>query len=102
MRKSKQIDATATAAGVQPTPWPQLAQQWQAAGMEWAQWWSRATNARSDVPPTGDVIHALAASTVATPWIAPDELAEVTSRYQQKLQALWARTLSGDVPTSTG
>jgi len=42
MRKSKKIEAIRAKPGVQATQWPELAEEWQTAGREWASWWSGA------------------------------------------------------------
>jgi polyhydroxyalkanoate synthase len=101
MRKSDKTAAVPAQTSAPATPWPELTQQWQAAGMEWANWWSRTMSGGPvAVAPPGSVTHALAIPAMAAPWIAPEKLAELTRRYQQKFEALWARVLSADGPTT--
>jgi len=97
MRKPEKIAAVPAGAGAQATPWPELSQQWQAAGMEWANWWSRAMSGSSDgAAPPGAVTQALAFPAMPVAWIPPESLAAINARYQQKFEALWSRVVGGD------
>ena len=48
MGKSKKIVKNSAESSVQATQWPELAEEWQATGREWANWWSRAVTGGSD------------------------------------------------------
>ena len=86
MRKSKKIGAIRAKPGVQATQWPELAEEWQTAGREWASWWSSAVTGgsadaarRGSIVDTGLVLPALPAA-----WIQPEALADITWRYRQR------------------
>jgi predicted outer membrane lipoprotein len=97
MRKSEKIAAVPAEAGAQTTPWPELSQRWQAAGMEWANWWSRAmSGGSSGLAPPGAVTQALAFPAMPVAWVPPEALAAINARYQQKFEALWSRVLGAD------
>ena len=102
MRKSKKIGAIRAKPGVQATQWPELAEEWQTAGREWASWWSSAVTGgsadaarRGSIVDTGLVLPALPAA-----WIQPEALANITRRYRQRFEALWSRIVDGGGPLS--
>jgi polyhydroxyalkanoate synthase len=101
MRKSEKIDATRAEPGVRTMQWPELSEQWQAAGLEWANWWSRAlTGGSTEVAPPVSVTHVLALPPMPAAWISPEALADVTRRYQEQFEALWAAAIAGEGPGS--
>src|SRR5437660_8548554 len=102
MRKSKKIEAIRAKPDVQTTQWPELAEQWQKAGREWASWWSSAVSGgsaeaarRGSTVDTGLALPALPAA-----WIQPEALADITWRYRQRFEALWSRIVDGGGPLS--
>jgi polyhydroxyalkanoate synthase subunit PhaC len=102
MRKSKKIDELRAESGGQATQWPELAEEWQAAGREWANWWFRtATGGSADAALPGSVGNtALALPAIPAAWIPPEALTDITQRYQQRFEALWSRIVVGDGPAS--
>jgi polyhydroxyalkanoate synthase len=97
MRKSEPIGAMRAEPALQANPWPELAEEWQAAGREWAGWWLRAASgAPADAAPPGGVENiAPAFPATAAPWIPPEALADLTRRYQQRFEALWSGVALG-------
>ena len=102
VKKSEKIDDIRTDSGVQAAQWPELSEQWQAAGREWADWWSRAvTSGSADAAPPGSVVDpGLAPPALPAAPIPSEALTDVTRRYQQRLEALWSRIAVGVGPTS--
>jgi len=102
MRKSKKIVKTSAESSVQATQWPELAEEWQATGREWADWWSRAvTGGSANVAPRGSAVDTgLAVPALPAAWIPPQALTDLTRRYQQRFEALWSRIVAGDGPAS--
>jgi polyhydroxyalkanoate synthase subunit PhaC len=100
MRNSEKIEANRAERGLAANPWPELAEEWQAASRDWAGWWFRAAaGASGDVAAPGNVGNIVSA-VPATPtgWIPPEALADLTRRYQEKFEALWSSVALGDVP----
>ncbi len=93
---------------MEASQWPELAEEWQAAGQAWADWWLRtAPGASADAALPGsfaDIGLALPATPAA--WIPPDVLTDLTQRYQQRFEGLWSRIALGDgtapVPEAKG
>jgi polyhydroxyalkanoate synthase len=102
MKKSEKIDEIRAESTVQTMQWPELSEQWQAAGREWATWWSRAvTGGSADAALPGSVgTTALVFPTLPAAWIPSEALTDLTRRYQQRFQALWSRIVVGDGPAS--
>jgi len=102
MRKSEKIESIRQEPGLQANPWPELAEEWQAAGREWADWWFRAASgatAETAVPGSvGNIARALPA--MPAPRIPPEALTEITQRYQQRFEALWSCFALGGAPAS--
>jgi polyhydroxyalkanoate synthase len=98
MTKSEKIEQTRAKPGVQATQSPELAEEWQTAGREWANWWSRAVagGAADASPPGGVGTTGLAIPTLPVAWIPPEPLADLTRRYQQRFEALWSSIVKGD------
>ena len=74
--------------------WLDLAGQWQAAGQQWADWWTRSGPSLAALP-LGTSNAALALSLPATAWIDPAAAAQLTERYNQRFEALWGRIATG-------
>jgi polyhydroxyalkanoate synthase len=102
MRKSKKIVKSSAKSGAHATQWPELAEEWQAAGREWADWWSRAvTGGSANVAPRGSAVDpGLAIPALPAAWIPPQALTDLTRRYQQRFEALWSRIVDGAGPLS--
>ena len=102
MRKSKKIEAIRAKPGVQTTQWPELAEEWQTAGREWASWWSNAvTGGSADTGRRGSIVDTgLALPALPAAWIQPEALADITGRYRQRFEALWSRIVDGAGPLS--
>jgi len=102
MRKSKKIEAIRAKPGVQATQWPELAEEWQTAGREWASWWSNAvTGGSADAARRGSTVDTgLALPALPAAWIQPEALADITGRYRQRFEALWSRIVDGAGPLS--
>ena len=102
MGKSKKIVKNSAESSVQATQWPELAEECQATGREWANWWSRAvTGGSANVAPEGSAVDTgLAVPALPAAWIPPQTLTDITRRYQQRFEALWSRTVAGDGPAS--
>ena len=100
MKKSKKIEAIPAESGVQAAQWPELSEQWQAAGQEWADWWSRAvTGGAANAAPLGSAVDpGLTLPALPAAPIPSDALTDITRRYQQRLEALWSRIVVGDSP----
>jgi polyhydroxyalkanoate synthase subunit PhaC len=100
MRKSEKNEEIRAKPGVQATQWPELAEEWQAAGREWANWWSSAvTGGSADAARWGSAVDTgLALPALPAAWIPPEALADITSRYRQRFEALWSRIVDGDGP----
>jgi polyhydroxyalkanoate synthase len=98
MTKAQKIDELRVPAGEEIAPWPELAQQWQAAGRDWSQWWSRAMSAgaTTDELPIGAGDAGSTLPSLPAAWIAPEALTELTQRYQQRFEALWSRVVAGE------
>lgn len=97
MAKADKIEKMGGAPGATTAEWPRLAAQWQIAGREWADWWSRTMSGAlvTDASPAKVVDPGLSFPALPAAWIAPEALAALTQRYQQKLEALWADTVAG-------
>src|ERR1700674_1889723 len=97
MRKSKKIEAIRAKPGVPATQWPELAEEWQTAGREWASWWSSAvTGGAADAARRGSTVDTgLALAALPAAWIQPEALADITWRYRQRFDALWSRIVDG-------
>jgi polyhydroxyalkanoate synthase len=82
--------------------WAELVPEWQAMGRQWLQWWSPG-NAPT-MPAAMPLEWGNAALSVLSPngaWIDPVAAAELTERYNVRLEALWQRALTGEaVPAS--
>jgi polyhydroxyalkanoate synthase len=108
MMKREKIDDIPAEPGVQAAQWPELSEQWQAAGREWVDWWSRAWpgGAADAAPPGRAVDPSLALPALPAAPISSEALADITRRYQQRLEALWSRIVVGDglasVPEAEG
>lgn len=78
--------------------WVELASQWQAMSQQWMHWWSRGDGlpGRPGPLPTEFGNAALAVLAPTTAWIDPAAAAEVTERFNHRLEALWQRLLTGD------
>src|ERR1700681_1191682 len=102
MRKSEKIEAIRAKPGVQATQWPELAEEWQTAGREWASWWSSAvTGGSADAARGGSAVDTgLALPALPAAWIQPEALADITWRYRQRFEALWSRIVYGAGPLS--
>ena len=103
MRKPKKIQSIRAQPGAQPNAPARLAEEWQAAGREWAHWWLRAASGAADEKVQGGAMNiALALPATPSAWIPPEALAEIARRYQQRFETLWSRVvLGGDsVPAS--
>jgi polyhydroxyalkanoate synthase len=78
--------------------WAELAGQWQAMSRQWLQWWSRADASAKPAAPMpielGNAALAVLAPTNA--WIDPAAAAELTERYNRRVEDLWERVLAGD------
>jgi len=100
MRKSRKSQSIAADPGTQPDAPARLAEEWQAAGREWANWWLRAASgATSDEKLPGSVRNIdRALPTTPSAWISPEALAEIAGRYQQKFETLWSRVVLGGDP----
>lgn len=80
--------------------WAELANQWQAAGRQWMQWWSRdAFPAAVPSMPMELGNAALAVLAPTSAWIDPTAAAELTERFNHRLEALWQRVIAGDAAT---
>src|SRR5450631_495991 len=97
MRKSRKSQSIAADPGTRPDAPARLAEAWQAAGREWANWWLRAASgATSDEKLPGSVRNIdRALPTTPSAWISPEALAEIAGRYQQKFETLWSRVALG-------
>jgi polyhydroxyalkanoate synthase len=77
--------------------WAELAGQWQALSGRWLQWWSgsdAAARSAAAMPlELGNAALAVLAPTDA--WIDPAAAAELTERYNRRVEALWQRQLDG-------
>jgi polyhydroxyalkanoate synthase len=84
------------------TQWPELAEEWQTAGREWATWWSRAmTDGSAGAMRPGAAADAgLALPALPAAWIRPETLTDLTRRYQRRFEALWSRIVDGGRPPS--
>jgi polyhydroxyalkanoate synthase subunit PhaC len=102
MRKSKKIEVIRAKPRLQATQWPELAEEWQTAGREWANWWSSAvTGGPADAARWGGTADTgLAFPALPAAWIPPETFTDITQRYRQKFEALWSRTVDGDGPPS--
>jgi len=82
--------------------WAELVSEWQAMSRQWLQWWSPgdATTLPAAMPlEWGNA--ALSAFAPDGAWIDPVAAAELTERYNVRLEALWQRALAGEaVPAS--
>ncbi len=75
------------AAAEAPNPWQELAEDWQRATAEWAQWWAgAATTGRPSAPATK-----VSASAPVPPPVSidPRALADLNARAQAQFEALW-------------
>jgi polyhydroxyalkanoate synthase subunit PhaC len=86
--------------------WAELVGQWQAMSQQWMNWWSRgdAFAGNATLLPTEMGNAALAVLAPTAVWIDPTAAAELTERYNHRLEALWRRVLAGDaagVPKSS-
>ncbi len=84
MRKPEKIEAIRAKPGVQASQWPELAEEWQTAGREWASWWSSAvTGDSADAARRGSVVDTgLVLPALPMAWIQPEALADITWRYR--------------------
>ncbi len=98
MTKAQKIDRIRAAPAASMPQWPKLAEQWQAVGREWSEWWTRSMPAESAAAasPSSTADPGLAFPAISPAWIAPEALAELTQRYHQKCEALWAGVLTGN------
>src|SRR5271166_2544562 len=78
--------------------WAELVGQWQAMSRQWMQWWSGGDGLPAAAAPMpvemGNAALAVLAPTDA--WIDPAAAAELTERYNVRLEALWQQALGGD------
>ena len=76
--------------------WIELAEQWQALGRQWADWWTRgeAAAALSTQSPLQAGNAALAVLAPAEAWIDPAAAAELAERYNRRFEALWQRAIA--------
>ncbi len=77
--------------------WPELAQQWQTAGREWADWWSRTKSGASLTAGSSPSAVDPGLSFPALPAVSvePEAFAALNQRYQQRYEALWRDLLVG-------
>jgi polyhydroxyalkanoate synthase len=86
--------------------WADLAGQWQAMSRQWMQWWSRGDASAGPGAPLpielGNAALAVLGPTNA--WIDPAAAAQLTERYNRRVEALWQRLLVGatEAPTDAG
>ncbi len=77
--------------------WAELVGQWQAMSRQWMQWWSGGDASPAPANPMpvelGNAALAVMAPTEA--WIDPAAAAELTERYNHRLEALWQKLLTG-------
>jgi poly[(R)-3-hydroxyalkanoate] polymerase subunit PhaC len=77
--------------------WTDLVGQWQAMSRQWMQWWSGGDALPAPASPMpvelGNAALAVMAPTEA--WIDPAAAAELTERYNHRLEALWQKLLAG-------
>jgi poly[(R)-3-hydroxyalkanoate] polymerase subunit PhaC len=77
--------------------WAELVGQWQAMSRQWMQWWSGGDALPAPASPMpvelGNAALAVMAPTEA--WIDPAAAAELTERYNHRLEALWQKLLAG-------
>ena len=76
--------------------WAELVSEWQAMGRQWLDWWS--PGAATTLPAAMPVEWGNAALSVLAPtgaWIDPVAAAELTERYNGRLEDLWQRALAG-------
>src|SRR5207237_3339257 len=71
----------------------QLAQQWQALGRQWADWWTRSA-ALSAAPGLDAGNAALAVLRPAEAWVDPSAAAALTERYNHRFKSLWERAIA--------
>ena len=78
--------------------WSDLVGEWQTMGRQWLRWWSHgdATIAPAAPLPIEWGNAALSVLTPTTAWIDPAAAAELTERYNRRLEVLWQRALAGD------
>jgi polyhydroxyalkanoate synthase len=102
MKKSEKIDDIRADSSVQAAQWPELSEQWQAAGREWADWWSRAvTGGSANAAPLGSPVDpGLALPALPAAPIPSEALTDINRRYQWRLETLWSRIVAGDSPAS--
>jgi polyhydroxyalkanoate synthase subunit PhaC len=84
--------------------WASLAEEWQSAGRQWANWWSGAAGVSADASLTASAAPSVPAWPMTSPArISPEALAETNRRYRQEFDALWSRVVDGvgSVPTPT-
>jgi polyhydroxyalkanoate synthase len=77
--------------------WDELVGQWQAVSRDWMQWWSRGEAAAA--PAASMPVELGSAALVLTPpsaWIDPAAAAQLTERYNRRVEALWERVLAGN------
>ena len=78
--------------------WSELVGQWQAMSQQWTHWWSRGERSPVVAAPVpvemGNAALAVLAPTNA--WIDPAATAELTERYNRRLEVLWQRMLAAD------
>ena len=71
--------------------WAELADQWQALGRQWSEWWTRgeatAALAAQSPPESGNAALAVFVPTEA--WIDPAAAAQLTERYNRRFESLW-------------
>jgi polyhydroxyalkanoate synthase subunit PhaC len=97
MTKAQKIEHTRAAPPAPMPQWPELAEQWQAVGREWSDWWSRSMSAEPAMASSpGGADSGLAFPVMTAAWIAPEALAELTERYEKKYEALWSDILAGN------
>ncbi|MEO8755607.1 MAG: alpha/beta fold hydrolase, partial [Casimicrobiaceae bacterium] len=78
-----------------PHAWSELAQQWQQAQSAWLDWWGKSmdmTHAAAP-PPAMPVSPSPAPSALAPAALAAADVADVNTRYQSRVQALWSAAL---------
>jgi polyhydroxyalkanoate synthase len=75
--------------------WPELIEQWQAAGKRWADWWTASAVSPAAAAPVELGNAALSFPLPATAWVDPAAATRLTEQYNARLEALWARVLSG-------
>ncbi|HTS22643.1 MAG TPA: class I poly(R)-hydroxyalkanoic acid synthase [Casimicrobiaceae bacterium] len=73
--------------------WKELVEHWQAVARQWTDWWT-GSEARAGASPLDAGNAALTIFAPAVVCVDPVAAAELTERYQRRLQSLWERALA--------